>query len=251
MKANCSLQHNHSGPVVRTSWITDCPHWLHCFHFLSFPFCCPALCFCSEKEKRVKSSSDGEGASSSQSDSSASQGSLKGGGESRRPSSHLFLSSSFSLSLSLRVAAIVASRDGRVFSHLSKVGLQGGCRSADDSLLFIGYHFSLTSQKLTVGDCLRQLHAVIMVLLMIWLIWTHKSHTAVIVDALNWILVQRFPWHFYENKGLLSCCYSAWLWKHNYSPVCLESMKEFHISVAPIVRSDPKHPLSQTIWRHY
>lgn len=96
MKANCSLQHNHSGPVVRTSWITDCPHWLHCFHFLSFPFCCPALCFCSEKEKRVKSSSDGEGASSSQSDSSASQGSLKGGGESRRPSSHLFLSSSFS-----------------------------------------------------------------------------------------------------------------------------------------------------------
>lgn len=94
MKANCSLQHNHSGPVVRTSWIAACPHWLPCFHF-------PALCFCSEKEKRVKSSSDGEGASSSQSDSSASQGSLKGGGESRRTSSHLFLSSSFSLSLSL------------------------------------------------------------------------------------------------------------------------------------------------------
>uniref|UniRef100_A0A3B3YIY5 PID domain-containing protein n=1 Tax=Poecilia mexicana TaxID=48701 RepID=A0A3B3YIY5_9TELE len=64
-----------------------------------------------DKEKRAKSGSDGEGASNSQSDSSASLGSLKGGGESCRPSSRLSHPS-------LSQQSYPRGRRGRAFGHL-------------------------------------------------------------------------------------------------------------------------------------
>ena len=98
---------------------TNCSFFFSSLFVVLYPYLSlPAA----EKEKRVKSGSDGEGASNSQSDSSASLGSLKGGGESCRLSSRLPLP----LPHPHFVTANVASGEGRVFSHLSKVGLYCG-----------------------------------------------------------------------------------------------------------------------------
>lgn len=78
--------------------------------FTNFFLLSLSVILCTEKEKRVKSGSDGEGAGNSQSDTLASPGSLEGGGESCRPSSHLpFSLSKCSLNGSLSIIAPVKS----------------------------------------------------------------------------------------------------------------------------------------------